>query len=32
VNRTEERLELNLTIPNQDLVALLQKNTLTISF
>lgn len=32
VNRTEERFELALNIPNQDLLALLQKNSLTISF
>jgi len=32
VNRTEERIELGLNIPNQDLLALLQKNSLTISF
>jgi hypothetical protein len=32
VNRTEDRFEMALSIPNQDLLALLQKNTLTISF
>jgi len=32
VNRTEERFELALNIPNQDLLALLQKNSLTLSF
>lgn len=32
VNRTEERFELALNIPSQDLLALLQKNSLTISF
>ena len=32
VNRNEERFELAMTIPDQDLLVLLQKNSLTISF
>ena len=32
VNRTDDRFELALSIPDQDLAALLQKNSLTISF